>query len=84
MSIVDKLNAFSGEWGVKGVMDTMNVGGETGCRCFKLDNTTLSSMDTVNFHQNNTRLLWIELLPYGALSNNKKPLCNLRGKINVI
>ena len=25
-------------------MDTMNVGGETGCRCFKLDNTTLPSV----------------------------------------
>ena len=25
-------------------MDTMNVGGETGCRCFKLDNTTSLSV----------------------------------------
>ena len=25
-------------------MDTMNVGGKTGCRCFKLDNTTLPSV----------------------------------------
>ena len=45
----------------------MNVGGETGCRCFKLNNTTLPSF---NFRQNNAHLSWIELLPYGTLSKD--------------
>ena len=75
------LNAFSGQWGVKGIMDTMLLEcwrWDRFVRCFKLDNTTLPSVDTFNFHQNNSRLSWIELLPYGALiSNNHWTACCL-------